>query len=290
MKPLRARIRFSLAALAISGTCLMGLPNCQLRGSGDETDNEKRAKLLGEMRRRAEATNVYRLDNQKWTSCELRPEPVFRYSDQPRHILDATIWVWGRSGRPNVLQKIELTDVADRGKKWLYNTRSLSPDLVQVEWADGHRWSSQKSGLVLQPVPDAPAPARTEAERLRQMKKLAERFTISIADPIAITGGEQLRILPRPIHRYSDTDSGIEDGAIFGFASFGTNPAVLLVFESQAQPSSAPTWHYGPATMTNAEVSLSLDSKEVWKVPHTGGPAPHDTWLWFWEAQAEDAQ
>jgi hypothetical protein len=66
------------------------------------------------MRHRAEATRVYRLDNQKWTSCEIQPEPIFRYSDQPRHILDATIWVWGRSGRPNVLQKIELTDVADR--------------------------------------------------------------------------------------------------------------------------------------------------------------------------------
>ena len=41
---------------------------------------------------------------------ELHPDPIFRYSDQPRGFVDATLWSWGppgSTGRPAAIAKIE---------------------------------------------------------------------------------------------------------------------------------------------------------------------------------------
>ena len=57
-----------------------------------------REKLLAEMRRLAEKTEV-KLANQGELP-ELVTNPVFRYADQPRRFIDATVWVWTREGRP----------------------------------------------------------------------------------------------------------------------------------------------------------------------------------------------
>src|SRR5258708_34016413 len=58
----------------------------------DDQDELRRTRMLEQMRALAEGTNV-RFENGD-RQPELVPRPVFRYDDQPRRFLDATMWVW----------------------------------------------------------------------------------------------------------------------------------------------------------------------------------------------------
>lgn len=42
---------------------------------------------------------------------------------------------------------------------------------------------------------------------------------------------QQMRLLPRPLCRYSDPESNIVDGAVFGFATNGVNPDLHVLIE-----------------------------------------------------------
>ena len=99
---------------------------------------------------------------------------------------------------------------------------------------------------------------------------------------------EEVRLLPRPLHRYSDPGSGLQDGAIFAFATNGTNPDCLIVIELDGKELSRAVWKYAPVRMTVAQLSVRLDQKEVWSVPYVYAPAPgtlaaFDAWLFFFD-------
>ena len=61
-------------------------------------------------RKYAQDTHVTVLNKGDGEAAELRAEPVMRYSDQPRFIADATLWVWSLRGRPVAIQKVEVND------------------------------------------------------------------------------------------------------------------------------------------------------------------------------------
>ena len=62
------------------------------------------------------------------------------------------------------------------------------------------RWSPRTPGVVFKPVPEAPRPARSLAQRTRQMRELAAGFRAS--DDFKANGWTELRLLPTPILRY----------------------------------------------------------------------------------------
>ena len=101
---------------------------------------ETREKLFEKMRTRAETTKVYSLADNKRTEAKLVPQPIFRYSDQPRFIVDATMWVWGTKGRPIAMCKVERYRQPNR--EWLYCMASLSPGLIEIQWQSGRRWTA----------------------------------------------------------------------------------------------------------------------------------------------------
>jgi hypothetical protein len=254
---------------------------------GDRKEDQGEARLDA-MRRRLEATHVYALAAGAKTALKPLSGPLFRYSDQPRLILDATLWGWGAAGRPLVMEKIEFYRRPEGQPKWFYCMASLSEGLVEAEWPDGRRWSAKQPGLELRPLPDAPKAADRDFARLLQLKQVARRFSPTISDPAA-GWQEQMRLLPRHVCRYSDPDSGVLDGAIFAFATNGTNPDLLLVLELHGRDVSDTAWQYGLARMTAGQVSVRLDQKEVWSVPYVAPPPPKvpakfDTWLFFFES------
>jgi hypothetical protein len=215
------------------------------------------ASRLREMTGLAKAVSITPAGAEGRKPSDLVLEPVFRYDDQPRHIEDATLWVFGRPGRPTAALKMEI--YRNRG---LYGLVSLAPGLISAKGADWD-WDSTSPGIELRPIPDAPAPSDNPRLRLAQLKTLAARFTGFEYEPAR--GRLQLRLLPRPIYRYDDAASGLQDGAIFSL-SLGVNPDVLVLIESRKAPGAAePTWQYGIGRMGGAEVSVSLDGKEVWK-------------------------
>ena len=250
-----------------------------------DANKENRKKLLDKMRRRAASAKVYQLKDKKRIEIKLVAQPIFRYSDQPRLILDATMWVWGTKGRPIAVCKVERYRRPNRN--WLYCMASLSPGLIEIQWQSGRRWTAKKPGLELKPLLDAPTPAKTNVARLLQMKRLARRFSAVIYDPDRGTRG-QMRLLPKPIHRYSAPETGLLDAALFGL-TIGTNPDLLLAIELHQPSAEAATCQYGLTTMTANGIIVRLDDKQVWKSPNRNTePTVYDTWLFFFESAAKN--
>lgn len=275
----RSKLTFVVLLVALLGTLLRA----------EDTDKQRREEYRVGSRLRAKETRVVQLNDGKKVESEVSGEPLVHYKDEPRDILDATLWAYGTPGRPVALQKIE---VYRAEAKWFYCMTSLSESLIEAEWRDGQKWSSNQPGIDFRQLPKGPKPAETEVRRLFQMKQIARRFDAELFNQ----GTEQdvlMRPLPRPIHRYADPKQGIEDGAIFGYATYGTNPDLLLSIELHREGALGSTWKYGLARMTLYKVTAKLDDKQVWQVPFVpwqgpDRPSKFDSWLFFHEANGNE--
>lgn len=219
---------------------------------------EPGAERMREMKGLAGTVTV--LESNATAARPIGPErdPSVRYADPPRHIEDATLWLFRRRGRPLAAMKIE---IYPKGLG-LYGLVSLCPATIAAKAEDGWRWDSTRPGLVMAPIPAAPAPAGSARERLAQMKVLSRRFS-GAEDDGPGQGKLALRLLPKPIDRYADPGAGLLDGAIFSLAT-GTNPDILLVIEAAPAGAAPPVWRYGIARVGGAELSASLDGRVVW--------------------------
>ena len=246
-----------------------------------DSSRAEREERLSAMRDRAKTFVVERVVNGERRSARLRSEPLFRYSDQPRGLLDATFWCWGSTGRPVALAKIESAVTVDKKPYWQYCVASLADGPVEFNFGNGRRFATKKPGITLRMLDGAPPAGNRPAARLRQMKELVARFSGTIH---AIHLGskdlqkQEMRLLTSPIHRYADDEAGIRDGVIFGLSTNGTNPDMHILIELREGQESAAEWHYGIVKMTYAEVHIRLDKSEVYS---SAISAPLDTWTYF---------
>lgn len=251
---------------------------------------DPREVMLETMRGKAEAIQVSRIGEDEAERLPLIPEPFLRYSDDPRAIVDASLWGIGGKGRPAALAKIEYYERPGGNVGWFYCLVSLSEGLLSSDFESNLQWKSTQPGLEPATFEESPAPAGSEVARLVQMKNLARRFTAWVfgASLNAPTTQEQMRLLARPLYRYADEESGLHDGAVFGFGTNGTNPDLLLLVELRGPSIAEAKWQYGFARMTTESLRVHLDEREVWTAkrvyassPNT--PALFDTWLFFFE-------
>ncbi len=210
---------------------------------------------------------------------EMIPQPVFRYDDQPRRILDATLWAWKTSGRPRALCKIEDYQ-RETSPLWVYCLTSLSPDLIQADWKTGRHWQATKPGIELRAIPNGPKPAGTAPLQLRQIRKLSRRFSATLLDP-RDESRQAMRLLPQPIVQYHDEKTGLTRGAIFGLASNGTNPDAVVLIELHTDANEGHLWKYAVAGMTASGVELRLDEEKVWTKKFTPDPNQFGNWMFF---------
>lgn len=280
------RTGFSLLVVLIGATISPAWPVAKADGMDaaankpQSAQDAQSAARLALMQRRAEHTRVFALEGEKRHEVAMRAEPVFRYADQPRGIVDGTLWVWGEPGRPVALQKVEYYPPTPTS--WTYCLASLSSELVEAEWRGGRRWTATKPGVKMQRWDDAPAAVAGKAGRLRQMKDLARRFTVRGSE--ATNRKEELRLMTQPVHRYANDEEGLVDGAIFGFGS-GTNPNCLLLIELAREEQSEERWHYGFVGMSAESLRARLDDREVWYFPPAARIGGLDSWIWFFEAR-----
>ena len=222
---------------------------------------------------------------------ELRPEPIFRYSDQPRGFVDATLWSWapaGTTGRPAVIVKVEAAISPANVPFWHFCVVSLGDELVTADFEGVRRFAAAKPGFELRGIPDAPRPAEKPAARQRQMKELVARFAATIFNTNPATQmrePQEMRLLATPVHHYADEAGGLRDGMLFGLTTNGTNPDMLVVIEARAATASGAAWKYGIVKMTIAEVHVRLDGDEVWMSPRNG---PRETWDSFTKFPREE--
>jgi hypothetical protein len=273
--------RILIASLVCCGTwCVLG-PAAPLRGQGP--DERKLQHLADDSRARADAVEVNVAVGDRTTKATVHPTPLMKYTDVPRQIEMATLWVWQDEGRPVALGKVEAYQ-REGGPKWLYCFASASTGLVDGKWPDGHRFQARKPGVEWAAI-GSPAPQETAAGRLRQMKELFQRFSATATDDVLKTSDE-LRPLARPLHEYSSPRHGVIQGILCGFAANGTNPDVVVALEAvrAADKEDAPlTWRYSVIGMTASGISVRLDKAEVYTRPYARSTRDFDTWTYFWE-------
>jgi hypothetical protein len=256
---------------------------------------DDRVARLAEMKQIAGTFHATAIVGDTRTPVALVPEPLHRWTDPTRENSDGALWAWRASGRPIAIIAIELYS-RDKavGTVWALEFTSLSTGPIEVEGgehfdmvyedmapprADGRlQWVPAMGGLEFREIPDAPAPATTEAERLRQMRDLLKRFSArEFYDKTA--QDYALRLLSHPIDRYADAASGLMDGAIFIYAN-GTNPEALLVIEARRpRAGSPPVWSHAAAPLTRAAPTVRLGQQDVWTHPTKVVTFPEDTYF-----------
>jgi hypothetical protein len=275
------------ALLATLAPCLL------VRGQESKPEaGDDRAGRLAEMGSVVERIRLRRDPAGGRAAPEASLGPLHRWDDPTRRFSDGTLWAWGTKGRPLALVTIELYPTGPVGPYWSCELVSLAPGPVSAAF-DGpfvpfgamgqpalrgaDPWSPGASEVSWKPVPGAPVPASSDAARLRQMRDLAQRFA---AHEVNQRKGEsqryELRLLPRPVHRYSDPEADVLDGAMFLFAN-GTNPELALMVESRGRGPSA-SWTYGFARLSRAAPSVRLDGEEVWSQPYALRPVSTDAY------------
>lgn len=264
--------------ISVSAAFLIGLPTSFC--CGDETLDAK----IVPMRERAQSTEVGIVDGQ---TAELIPNPLFRYSDQPRGIIDGSFWCWQSDGRPIAFQKIEYYDRDDESLRWFYCFASASQQRIHAKWGVGEQWTATAPGVKLQTLTSEPVSDENALRVSFQIKNIARRFSVRLEDTVAGTE-EQLRLISRPIYQYGNLTTE-SMGAVFSFASNGTNPDVLLLIELDKQKSGK-TWKYGLLQMTTGKLTARLSDEVVWTAPYRtpsfDRPSKFDSWLFFYESSA----
>jgi hypothetical protein len=255
--------------------------------SDEKADEAYRASQLNRMKSIAEKFEVDAALGAKPVKAKLMSNPLLKYNDSTRRNHESTLWLWTERELPSALMAVEFYPNLPRGPRWLFEIVSLSNSKIGVAHSGGWKWQAKQPGVKRQPLPGDLKPADKPALRLSQARQIRQRFAAHEKDDTV--GRIELRPLSTPLYRYADEETGVIDGAVFAFAN-GTNPEVLLLLEAQRDAATKqPIWTYGFAQMTGAEVSASLDEREVWSQKEANPPAIRDSYVNDWLKDEEGA-
>jgi len=204
-------------------------------------------------------------------AAPLTPIPVIRWRNVARGQQgEAMMVVWPHNGRP-----IAMASIYPWAGFMVHEFDSLSRDNKVTAREEGRViWSPTTAGVEFNPVPNAPKPATSPAERLRQMKAIAAEFKATMTGWSADNSDrEELRLLPRPLYRYDHTgtkpEPSLVDGGLFAYVQ-GTDPEVVLVLEAVGTAEKA-DWQYALVRATSGGLEVKLGDHVVWTAPK--GPA-----------------
>lgn len=241
----------------------------------DDTD-----KLFEEMKQLSRQTVVKVKTEGGQEGAELVPTPVFRYSDQPRRIVDASLWAWLHDGRLIALQKIEAVLAADDELLWQYCFASFTSSRLDVRWPRAPRFQTSAPGVIFREFPKAPAPSERQFVRLQQMKRLSSRFRATISDQPVASDEEVMRLLPKPVFVYPQKPASPVLG-VFGLTSNGTNPDAYVIVRVESDDDGL-KWTYGTRRMTTGAVTVTLNGKQVMETDYlTTSPPAREAWTFF---------
>jgi len=223
----------------------------------------------------AEAQELTTGEAKKWefhleagTPLELQTNPVLRWSNPIVGEIYGNVFVWTAQGRPEMIGSIY---------KWYTPYTHMSAEFHSLargpltgKLAGQPVWFPTRGGVEFKPVPEAPAPASSDAPRLRQMQSAAEGFSVEIVSRERPDQVYQLRLMPRPVYRYKSPDQEITDGAIFVFVH-ATDPETWLIFETRRAGQEL-QWQYALAQMDSVTMRAFHRGREIWTAPQVAPP------------------
>jgi hypothetical protein len=260
--------------------------------SADETPagsiSAERQLILRDMRTAVAAMKVSEKTGDKLQLARVVAEPIIRYSDPQRLIVDGTIWVWTVDGLPVMTMKLERFSLPEPERRWLFNAGSCSRNLIAVQWPFDVEFESKKPGLTFQPLDAGPKLSESKSGRLLQLKQLSRKFSATMIGATGPDDKSEMRLLPTPLFRYSSKLGGITDGALFGLSGTGTNPDAIVAIQWQ-EDGNAGHWEFACMNTTDCGLQIRLDDADVWSQSSTAGKGPtvFDTWTWFFSGRIE---
>ena len=202
-----------------------------------------------------------------------RPLVALRWANNARGSEDGLTLLYVFEGKP-----LATACLYPWNKRLVHDFESLSRGNIVARKDSQFVWQPKQSGVQFARIPDAPPPEATPAQRLRQIKSLAEQFQSSMLGWKADSSDrEELRLLPRPLYRYEPKEGAVIDGAVFAFV-MGTDPESLLLIEAVKEGDAA-AWEFAFARRTSGELEGRHQGKVVWHAdrhPQTSDPTkPH---------------
>jgi hypothetical protein len=245
----------------------------------------ERQLILRDMRTAVAAMSVSEKKGATLQQAKLVEEPIFRYSDPQRQILDGTMWVWTIDDLPVMTMKLECCSLPEPERRWLFNVGSTSTKLIEVKWPFEHKFESKKPGMKFQPLEAGPKLAESRSGKLLQLKQLSRKFSATMLGTTGPDDKSEMRMLPTPLFRYSSKSGQIADGAMFGLSATGTNPDAIVAIQWRDKGTTG-HWEFACMGTTNGGLQIRLDDTEVWSQPILVGQGPEfDTWAWFFSAR-----
>lgn len=201
-----------------------------------------------------------------------RPEPVLRFTN-PLHDAqsDGALLLWVNKQLPLFLASYSI-----RNEKEVFRELSIvSPVAIQCRRGGRLVWAPPAASYRTVSIPEAPAPAANERLRLIQMRSLVRRFQAG-----------KMRLMPTPLYRYSATEQGVLDGALFAF-TLTNDPEVIISISAVQREGEASHWEYGVCRMNSFPQSVRLDDRSVWSVEgYWKNPrSPNDPYVEQWDAK-----
>ncbi|MDP1797219.1 MAG: hypothetical protein Q8K78_07045 [Planctomycetaceae bacterium] len=194
--------------------------------------------------------------------AELQTKPLFRWQN-PVSGADGAVFVWTVQDRPLALAKIH---VNDQRKCYVESMTGTTPKTFEIRRDGAVYWAPAKSDVSPRKFTDVGPPAEANGARLTQMRAIARRFRFT-----SLWGEEnrsewELRVLSTPLYRYGNPDTGLIDGALFGYAQ-GTNPEAVVIVEA-LKTRDRTVWEASPVRLSGYAIKSWLDDELVLDVPH----------------------
>lgn len=227
-----------------------------------DTDPEEPKKLNEIIEKSVDWYDVFPDDEAKKA---LTPKPVLRWRNVVRgQVGEAMMVIWAHNGRP-----VAMASIYPWNGNMAHEFDSLSRgNKVLARDKDRLIWSPMSAGVEFKAVPSAPQPAKSPAERLLQMKAIAEQFKATMTGWRGDnTDREELRLLPRHVYRYeltkpNEPDPDLVDGALLAYV-LGTDPEVILVLEAIGNAEKS-EWQYAFVRATSGGLEVKRGADVVW--------------------------
>jgi hypothetical protein len=260
--------RWTLVIAAVSVVALpLGLASRAQERVAKEDQQDR--KLVDRWKREAAEYRIV-AETEPETVLTLKPEPALRWTNPVRDTDDGLVFLWLARGKPAAVACFYRVRFEGRPTE-AHEFHSLARVGLSASLEGRTFWSPTVAGVAPKPVPGAPRPAATAAERLRQMRGMAREFRAYVD---VDKGRTALRQLSHPVFRQEPGADGSQDWALFGYV-LTTDPEALLVLEERSG-SDGPAWHYGFARMSNHSLSAKHNDRLVWEAaaePNNGDPA-----------------
>jgi hypothetical protein len=211
--------------------------------------SERRLELI---RRRVESLTA---TGPKEVKYEFSKQPILRYSDASRDIVDAALWSLGRNGRPRAVLVLEVY-----GGNFVQYELTVVADPPQSVRAAGLVWSPRQTPFTWSKISDFEPPRATSTVRRRQIRQVSQQFSAS-----EHWRGQtiQLNLQARPILEYEDKELGVLDGAVFVWAH-GTNVEILMFIEARQDADRGTHWVAGFSRLAAASLDVDYKGQDFW--------------------------